>query len=196
MKAMTKRMIIIVLTLTMISLLIIGCRGENSNNMTGNNKETRNVNNVKTLRIEWKRLVSDGQTCPRCGSTEEELEKAISSLKQSLVPLGIEVVLEKYELSIEEFEKDPLQSNQIWLNNRSLEDWIGGQVGQSPCCDVCGPSECRTIQIGEAVYEAITADLVIKAGLRAASQLVGTETNESYFGSESPIAPDTGCCPE
>ncbi|MBC7131250.1 DUF2703 domain-containing protein, partial [Candidatus Bathyarchaeota archaeon] len=28
-----------------------------------------------TLRIKWQRLVSDGQTCPRCGSTEEELER-------------------------------------------------------------------------------------------------------------------------
>ena len=134
---------------------------------------------MKTLKIKWQRLVSDGQTCPRCGSTEEELERAISTLKQSLIPLGIKVVIEKDELSVAEFKKDPLQSNQIWLNGRLLEDWIGGKVGQSPCCDVCGPSECRTVGVGGELYEAIPADLVIKAGLLVASQLVGTETNES-----------------
>lgn len=149
---------------------------------------------MKTLKIKWQRLVSDGQTCPRCGSTEEELEKATSTLKQSLNPLGIEVFLEKDEVSVAEFKKEPSKSNQIWLNDRSLEDWIGGKVGQSPCCDVCGPSECRTIGVGGEVYEAIPADLVIKAGVLAASLLVGTETNESCCESEAPRPPATNCC--
>ncbi len=139
--------------------------------------------------------MSDGQTCPRCGLTEEELEKAISTLRQSLVPLGIEVILEKEQLSVSEFKKDPLQSNQIWLNDRSLEDWVGGEVGQSQCCDVCGPSECRTIGVGGEVYEAIPADLVIKAGLLAASESVGTEMNESCCDSVTRKAPTTCRCP-
>ena len=151
---------------------------------------------MKTLKIKWQRLVSDGRTCSRCGSTEGELEKAISTLKQSLIPLGIEVVLEKDELSVSEFKKDPLQSNQIWLNDRPLEDWIGGKVGQSPCCDVCGPSECRTIGVGGEVYEAIPADLIIRAGLLAASRLIGTEVNEPCCDSKVSKVPSTSCCPK
>ena len=81
-------------------------------------------------------MISKGETCPRCGSTEEALRKAESTLKQSLALLGIEVILEKEELSVTEFKKDPLQSNRIWINNRLLEDWIEGRVGHSPCCDV------------------------------------------------------------
>ena len=162
--------------------------------MTNGDRKTRDVNDVKTLRVKWQRLVSDGQTCPRCGSTEEELEKAICTLKRSLAPLGIEVVLEKEQLSVSEFKKDPLQSNQIWLNDRPLEDWIGGKVGQSPCCDVCGPSECRTVGVEGETYEAIPADLVIKAGLIAASESVGTEMNESCCGSEDQKGPTTCCC--
>ncbi len=149
---------------------------------------------MKTLKIKWQRLLSDGQTCPRCGSTEEELEKAISTLKQSLIPLGIKVVLEKDELSVAEFKKDTLQSNQIWLNGRSLEDWIGGKVGQSPCCDVCGPSECRTVEVGGEVYETIPADLVIKAGLLAGSQLLSLETDKSCCEGEPPKTPKSSCC--
>ena len=94
---------------------------------------------TSTLKIRWKRLISKGETCPRCGSTEEELRKAVSTLKKSFAPLGIKVILEKEELSVTEFKKDPLQSNRIWINNRLLEDWIEGRVGHSPCCDVCGP---------------------------------------------------------
>jgi len=86
--------------------------------------------NQKTLKIEWQRLISNEETCPRCGSTEEELDKAVSTLKQSLAPLGIEVILEKKELSVSEFKKAPLQSNRIWINSLPLEDYVEGSVGK------------------------------------------------------------------
>ena len=54
---------------------------------------------AKSVKIKWKRLTSKGETCPRCGSTEQEIEKAISTLKQSFAPLGIEVILEKEQIS-------------------------------------------------------------------------------------------------
>ena len=135
-----------------------------------------------TLKIKWKRLISKGETCPRCGSTEEALRKAVSTLKQSLAPLGIEVILEKEELSVTEFKKDPLQSNRIWINNRLLEDWINGSVGHSPCRDVCGPHDCRTVEVEGHIYETIPAEIIIKAGLSAASQLVSPRTGESCCG--------------
>lgn len=140
-------------------------------------KESANI-----LKIKWKRLISNGETCPRCGSTEEELGKAVSILKQSLAPLGIEVILEKEELSVAEFKKDPLQSNRIWINNRLLEDWIDGEVGHSLCCDVCGPSECRTVEVEGQVYETIPSEIIIKAGLSAASQLVIPRKGEACCG--------------
>jgi hypothetical protein len=127
---------------------------------------------ASALKIKWKRLISKGETCPRCGSTEEELRKAVSTLKQSIATLGIEVILEKEELSVTEFKKDPFQSNRIWINNRLREDWIAGRVGHSPCCDVCGPHDCRTVEVEGQIYEKIPAEIIIKAGLSAASQLV------------------------
>jgi hypothetical protein len=152
-------------------------------------------NEMKTLKIKWQRLVSDEETCPRCGSTEEELEKAILTLKQSLTPLGIIVVLEKKALSDEEFKKDPLKSNQILLNDQPLEYWIRGEVGQSKCCEVCN-DDCRTIEVEGEVYETIPAELIIKAGLLAATQLVDTKTNEPRCGCEIPEEPDDNCCPK
>lgn len=134
-------------------------------------KKTGNV-----LRITWQRLVTDRGTCPRCGSTEKEFDRAVSVLSQALVHIGIEVVAAKEELSAEEFRKDPLHSNRIWMNDRLLDDWIGGKTGQSPCCDVCGPSECRTITLKGLAYEVIPAEMIIKAGLAAASQMVSNDT--------------------
>jgi hypothetical protein len=130
------------------------------------------MDSKKTLTLKWQRLLSEGQTCRRCGVTEVEIEKAMVALKKAFSPLGIDVILEKDELSIEEFKKDTLQSNMIWLNGRLLEDWIEGKPGKSQCDDVCGLHECRTVGVEEEVYETIPAELIVKAGLLAASQLL------------------------
>lgn len=143
------------------------------------------MKNIKILKIEWQRLVSNEETCSRCESTEEELNQAIPSLKKSLASLGIEVVIEKEKLSREEFEEEPLHSNRIQIDGRSLEYWLGGETGQSSCCEICGSSNCRTVEIGKRVYEVIPKELIIKAGLRAASQLFGQGSNESCCKDES-----------
>src|SRR4030042_2038743 len=112
----------------------------------------------KNLVITWQRLISEGNTCPRCGSTENELDKAVLQLKEKLNPLGIEVVLKKTELALEEFNKDPTQSNRILFNGKSLEGLIGAEIGHSQCCDVCGDKKCRTVKIKEESHETIPAD--------------------------------------
>ncbi|MEM0456488.1 MAG: DUF2703 domain-containing protein [Nitrososphaerota archaeon] len=132
---------------------------------------------MRTLKIRWQRLVYNEQTCPRCKSTDDEVERAVLVLKQLLAPLGIEVVVEKDELSINEFRENPLESNRIWIEGRPIEEWLGGNVGQSPCCDVCEPYECRTIELDGKVYETITSDLIIKAGVLAALNLINGASN-------------------
>jgi len=165
-------------------------QGHNSKGDLMNSKD----NDMQVLKIKWQRLVSDGRTCRRCEVTEEELDKAVIALRQSLGSLNIQVSLEKVELSIAEFDEDPLQSNQIWLNDQLLEDWLGGKVNRSQCCDVCDPAECRVIEIGEETYEAIPAELIIRAGLLAASRMVIPETTGSCCDGETPEVTTTCCC--
>ncbi len=148
---------------------------------------------MKTFKIKWQRLVSEGQTCPRCRTTGEELKKAVSSLKESLNLLGINVVFEKEELSVAKFKEAPLQSNMITLNGKPLEKWIDGKVGQSECCDVCGPNDCRTTTVGGKTYEEIPAKLIIKAGLIAASSIVN-KTSKSCCDNGSTSTSDSSCC--
>jgi len=128
-----------------------------------------NNKSEKNLVITWQRLISEGSTCPRCGSTENELDKAVLQLKEKLNPLGIEVFLEKTELTLKEFNKNPIQSNRILFNGKLLEDLMGAETGQSQCCNVCGDKECRTVKIEEELYEMIPADIIVKAGLVAVS---------------------------
>ena len=158
--------------------------------------------NMTTLTVRWQRLVDEeGQTCKRCGSTEKEVQEAISSLRKSLGALGIDVVLEKKSLSPEVCAKDISQSNRIWVGKRTLEEWLGAQVGKSPCGFCCGDLgenvECRTLTLGGKTYETIPAELIIKAGLLAGSQLVETPSGETCCpppGQASKEGPS--CCPK
>jgi hypothetical protein len=128
---------------------------------------------MKSLPIVWQRLIdARGQTCPRCGGTLDELGKATAMLEQSLPPLGIRPTLEIEEIDEESFQRDPSQSNRIWIADKPLEDWLGAQTSGSPCCSVCGDTECRTIKLGREEFEVIPAELILEAALLAASQMV------------------------
>lgn len=156
--------------------------------------EKENVK-MKTLTIKWQRLLSEGETCPRCGSTEKEVDKAVSMLTKSLSPLGIEVKLEKSELSLAEFKKNPLQSNRIWIGKRPLEDWVEGRVDKSPCCDVCGPSDCRTLEVNGKVYESIPSDVIVQAGLLAAAEIMKEPADTSCCVPKK-LPKGKSCCPK
>lgn len=123
--------------------------------------------NEKTITIVWQRLISEGVTCPRCGSTEENLEQAVLELKEKLKPYNIDIILEKKELTTEEFKKDPIKSNSILFEGDSLEKLISVNISQSKCCDVCGDAECRAVEIEGSLYEIIPTDLIVRAGLIA-----------------------------
>jgi len=142
-------------------------------NSNSNSKKNLNIN------IKWQRLVAKGETCPRCESTEQELNKAINKLQQALSPLEIKVTLEKEEINISEFKQDPLQSNRILINEQPIENLLKGKVGQSPCCEVCGPTDCRTMEIDGQIYETIPSELIIQAGLMAANEILNTKRTNS-----------------
>lgn len=121
----------------------------------------------KSLVISWQRLVSDGSTCPRYETTEDELDKAVSQLKEKLTPQGIGVILKKEEITIDEFKQNPLMSNRITFNEQPLENLLDAKTGHSKCCDVCGDEECRTVEAGGTNYETIPAELIVEAGIKA-----------------------------
>lgn len=126
----------------------------------------------KNIEIIWERLVENGETCPRCKETELELEEAVKLLKNLLISHGIKVKLEKIPLSKSEFIKNPLISNRILINGKPMEELLKATVGKSPCCDVCGPTECRTLEIGDETYEKVPKELIISAVLKEAKDFL------------------------
>jgi hypothetical protein len=138
---------------------------------------------MKTLNICWQRLVDErGQTCDRCGTTETAVEQAVQKLKRALRELDIDVVLEKTTLSPTAFLKDPLESNRVWVAGEPIESWLSATAGQSRCCSACGDADCRTVTVDGQTYEAIPAELIVRAGLLAGAELLRG-------------APPGTCCP-
>lgn len=143
----------------------------------------------KTLEITWQRYVDDtGGTCDRCALTEAEIEKAYRILRESFAPENIEVVMKQKMLSADAAAADITQSNRVWVGGRALEDWLGAEVGTSLCGGCCGDlvcgeakagrhgqADCRTLIYENKVYEAVPADLIVRAGFMAASGMLGRE---------------------
>ncbi len=137
-----------------------------------------------TLTIRWQRLINDaGDTCDRCGETERSIAEAERLLTASLRPLGMNVRVVKTQLTAAEFKRDPSASNRIWIGDNSLEAVLGAQTGTSPCDGACGGSPCRVTVVDGQSYEVVPAELIIRAGMRVAADLV------------RPPKRPMGCCP-
>ncbi len=142
---------------------------------------------MKPLPIVWKRLVDKGETCPRCGSTERNVAAAMVKLKSALQPLGIYPVLDTRSIDEATFRAAPAESNRIWIGCKPMEEWLGARAGNSPCCEVCGDLPCRTMELDGQTYEVIPEDLIVKAAMIAASELIAPSANTSSSCS-------TSCC--
>ncbi len=141
-----------------------------------------------TLTIRWQRLVSSGGTCDRCGETERSLAEAERVLAASLKPLGMRVRIVKTEITPADFNRDPSESNRIWIGQEPLEKILGAQVSTSTCTGCCGDSPCRTVIIDGQTYEAIPAALIVRAGLRVAADQVNPSDHNKPC-----CAPGTAC---
>jgi len=134
----------------------------------------------RTLPIHWQRLVSpEGETCPRCAATGDEVQRAVLILTQALPPLGIQPELEITEIDASSFRANPAESNRIAIADRTIEDWLGGHTGGSRCCSVCGDADCRTVEVGGVSFETIPERLILKAALLASAALLDEAPDEA-----------------
>ena len=130
----------------------------------------------RSLVIEWQRLVSDaGGTCPRCAGTEAELMRARGQVHPDTErgERGAKGVTRA--LDDASFRSAPSESNRIWVAGRPLEDWLDADVGATPCCDECGDEPCRTLAVDGAVHEVVPADIIVRAGLLAAAEVLAPD---------------------
>lgn len=150
---------------------------------------------MKHLEILWQRLVDEtGKTCDRCNLTGQAVAGAFNKLRQSLAVMDIDVHLTKEVIDPDDFLKDPLQSNRIWIAGKPIEGWLMAESGHSQCCASCGDADCRTLIIDGIVYEDIPEELILKAGLMAAASVVHTATVAKSFPANHDDGNNCCCC--
>lgn len=138
---------------------------------------------MKTLKIEWKHLDVEGETCERCYDTGENLNQEVKRLKRVLQPLDIEVELIETKLADDEVA----QSNMLLFNDVPIEEILDIKI-LSNYCDSCSAlleteTYCRTVIYEGNEYE----DVPAKAIREAAYKALGIEK------SKKPSNSDCGC---
>jgi hypothetical protein len=121
---------------------------------------------VKKLRIEWKHLDVEGETCDRCYDTGENLFLEVKRLKRALQPQGIEVKLTETKLDDSQIP----QSNTILFNGIPIEDILNIEVSEN-YCDSCThllgtDTYCRTVKYEGGEYEDIPARAIRQAAFK------------------------------
>ena len=139
---------------------------------------------MKTLKIEWRHLDVEGETCNRCYDTGENLNQEVKRLKRALQPQGIEVELTEIKLDDNQIS----QSNTILFNGVPIEDILNIEVSENycdSCTNLLGTSTyCRTVMFEGNEYE----DIPAKAIRQAALKVLGIEE-----ATKAPVK-NSGCC--
>ncbi|UWG98056.1 DUF2703 domain-containing protein [Dehalobacter sp. DCM] len=149
---------------------------------------------MKTLKIEWKHLDLEGETCDRCYDTGENLANEVKRLNRALQSKGIEV--EWIETKLDNTQIP--QSNTLLFNGVPIEDILTIEVSEN-YCDSCTTllgteTYCRTVKYDGNEYE----DIPAKAIRQAALKVLGIEEEASMTGKstagKSCCSCGSGCC--
>jgi len=145
---------------------------------------------MTTLKIEWRHLDVDGETCDRCYDTGENLYHEVKRLNRVLGSKNITVELIDTKLSAQNVE----QSNSLLINEVQLENVININVSTSYCqsCStlVGKDSYCRTIIYDGNEYE----DIPAKAIRQAVYKVLGLEESSNDQKGQSCCCKSNNCC--
>jgi len=125
-----------------------------------------------TLLVEWRHIgESVDATCERCAATGRTLNEVVAAIRPALSARRIRVRVTETVLPPERIA----ESNTILFNGIPIEDLLDEvRVEMTPCascsCITGTDASCRAIVCGEDTHEAVPADLIRRAALRAVGE--------------------------
>jgi len=145
---------------------------------------------MTTLKIEWRHLEVDGETCNRCYDTSENLYHEVKRLNKVLVAKNITIELIDTKLSAQ----DVVQSNTFLINDVPIENIIDVKVSTN-YCESCSTligkdSYCRTVIFDGNEYE----DIPAKAIRQAVYKVLGLEESSIEQKGHSCCCKGSNCC--
>jgi len=182
-----KKFTFILVALVSVALLL-GCSKRSKTAEVTNPGEE-----AKVLTIAWQHSPEkEGTKCEKCLAKKAEIQKAYESLKNSLPSLGIQVALTEEPVKTMSCGMVLSQSSKICIGGRMLEEWLGAELGPGTCGKGCtrapGEAQCVSLKLEGETYEVVPADLIVKAGLVAASDMLGPKSSKP--------CPKGGTCPK
>jgi ubiquinone/menaquinone biosynthesis C-methylase UbiE len=146
---------------------------------------------MKTLKIEWRHLDIEGDTCDRCYDTGENLANEVKRLKRTLEPQGIVIELTETKLDDNQIP----QSNTVLFNGVPIEDILDIEVYDNYCesCTALLGKEtyCRAVKFEGNDYDDIPAKAIRQAAYKA---LEIEEKQETSKNSGCCCSGNSGCC--
>lgn len=137
---------------------------------------------MKNLKIEWKHLDVDGETCVRCSDTGETLAQVVEDLSKKLAPKGIKV--EYIETKLDDTQIP--QSNIILFNGAPIEKVLDIAVSKNyceSCTSLLGKDTyCRTVEYEGTVFEDIPGKAIRQAAFKTLGLKDDQETAECSSG--------------
>ncbi len=131
--------------------------------------QAKDMEAERKLVIRWQHAVCQNDNpCERCINTPLEIQQAFDDLKSSLTGLGITVTMEE--------KKIKHHDDRLFINDRDVIDLLKGERVKTACANCFdengNPRTCTSLKLGEDIFEVIPAELIIKAGLMSASELI------------------------
>lgn len=115
---------------------------------------------MKTLKIEWRHLDVDGETCERCSDTGSTLKKEVDDINRRLDSSGIKVEWFETKLEGEQIS----ESNSVLFDGIPIEEILSIRSSENYCgsCSDLLEKEsfCRTVHYDGFEYEDIPAKAI------------------------------------
>ena len=184
---MTGKKLTLMLVALVVLALLFGCSKKNQTQPVTDPGE-----NSKVLTITWHNSPEkEGKKCDNCLVKKDEAKKAYESLKTSLSSLGIQVVMKEEKAKAAACGMVISSSCGVTIAGKPLESWLGAEAGKSGCgsgkgCGAGGASQCASLVLAGKTYTVVPADLIVRAGLIAASEMIGPQSSKT--------CPKSGTC--
>jgi len=137
-----------------------------------------------TLRIEWQKADTDAcLACKGGGAREADIQKAFERLSKQLAAKGIRVELVEKKATVDSTVPE-IAGGQMWLGNLPVENWLGAST-QGKICPACPVGKYgkghmhKSLVLDGQVYDPIPVELMVRAGMNAAQQLVQNQKSET-----------------
>ncbi len=149
---------------------------------------------METLKIEWRHLDVEGETCNRCYDTGENLNAEVKRLNRKLKSKGVKV--EWFETKLKDNQIP--QSNTILFNGVPIEQILDIKASENYCesCTELLEKEmyCRTVFYDGLEYEDIPAKAIREATYKILDLNKSQKSPVDIYNNTGGCSCGSGCC--